>query len=545
MKILWLDINSSYSHSSLAIPAMDAQLDTVLKQSHSWKIVRGTLKTPYNEILEQIDEFNPSVIFSTIWLFNHCSVNHILAKYKIINPYVRIYLGGPEFLGNNKEFLFKNKHINTVFRGDGESIYKHLIYNIRNKETINNLPGACHIDPSGQYQDNGFATTDCFSKLYPPEMSDFFEWNKPFVQLETSRGCFNTCSFCVSGKISRVQNRDIEEIKKRIDFITKKGIREIRILDRTFNANPTRASELLKIFTSYKGDIRFHLEIHPAFLSKEVKQLIKDAPHNSLHLEAGVQSLKNSTINLCKRKGDVESTLKGISFLCSETPHTIHTDLIFGLPYYSYPELIQDSLSLMSLSPEEIQLESLKVLPGTMINQESSKHKLVYSPIPPYEILCNPWLSLKEQGKASTLSIILDIFYNSKEWSYCFKNVISKEKTFLEEFTVFFHNSGLGKSISNEKRGTILWRFTQEKYPHLMLIIAITWMTEGLSAHNGPGLMSRQWKASSSEITNPVYDSQVSNNVYRYIKWENKIFWFIFNRKSNTSKSLVNFIELF
>jgi hypothetical protein len=545
MKILWLDINSSYSHSSLAIPAMDAQLDTILRQSHSWKIVRGTLKTPENQILEQIDEFKPSVIFSTLWLFNYSAINQILAKYKMINPNVRMYLGGPEFLGNNREFLLKNKHINTVFRGDGESIYTSLIYNILNEETINKLPGACHIDSSGLYQENGFATINCFSSLNPPEISDFFEWNKPFVQLETSRGCFNTCSFCVSGRIGRIQNRDIDEIKKRIDFIAKKGIKEIRILDRTFNANPTRASELLKIFTSYKGSINFHLEIHPAFLSKDIKKLIKSAPYNSLHLEAGVQSLNNKTINSCQRKGDVESTIEGISFLCSETTHTIHTDLIFGLPHYSYPELINDSLALMDLSPDEIQLESLKVLPGTMIKEESSKYGLVYSPIPPYEILCNPWLSINQQGKASTLSIILDLYYNSKEWSHCFKRVTSKEPTFLEEFTDFFHKSGLGKSISNEKRGTVLWNFAQEKYPYLMLTIAFTWMTEGLTANTGPGLMSRQWKASSSKINNPIYDSQVSNNVYRYIEYEDQIFWFLFNRKSNTSKSLVNFIELF
>jgi hypothetical protein len=545
MKILWLDINSSYSHSSLAIPAMDAQLDEYSRQKHSWEIVRGTLKTPANQILEKIYEFNPSIIFSTLWLFNHNSVNHILAKFKKINPHVRIYLGGPEFLGDNEEFLTKNRHINTVFRGDGEGIYKSIINNIEDEQKINDLPGACYINVTGDYKDNNYARIDDFTQLIPPENSDLFEWDKPFVQLETSRGCFNTCSFCISGISCGIQNRDIDEIRTRINIIASKGIREIRILDRTFNANPTRALKLLEIFTSYKGRINFHLEIHPAFLSTEVKQIIKDAPYNSLHLEAGVQSLNRSTINSCQRKGDVESTVEGISFLCSETPHTIHTDLIFGLPYYSYHELIDDSLALMELSPEEIQLESLKVLPGTMIREESSRYRLIYSPTPPYEILCTPWLSLREHGKASTLSMILDLYYNNKEWSHCFTRMAKSNTQFLEEFTDFFHESGLDKSIGIEKKGTILWLFAQEQYPDLMLIIAITWISEGLSANTGPGLMSVQWKASSSTIDNPVYNSQVSNNVYRYIESEGKRFWFLFNRKSNSSKSLINFIQVF
>lgn len=545
MKILWLDINSSYSHSSLAIPAMDAQLDEFSRQNHSWKIVRGTIKTPHNKILQQIDIFKPSVILSTLWLFNHHTINHVLAKYKKIDPYVKIYLGGPEFLGDNQDFLTNNKHIDIVFRGDGEEIYKKLINNISDTHIITKLPGACHINTSGQYIDNGTAKITDFSKLTPPEESLFFEWDKPFVQLETSRGCFNTCSFCVSGEVRNIQDRDINEIKTRINFMAKKGVREIRILDRTFNANPKRASELLKIFASYKGNITFHLEIHPAFLTSQTKESIKKAPSNSLHLEAGVQSLNNHTIKSCLRKGDVQSTLRGISFLCSETPHTIHTDLIFGLPYYSYQELLSDAQTLMSLSPEEIQLESLKVLPGTKIRDMASKYGIIHSPIPPYEVLCTPWLSLNEQGKASSLSIILDLYYNSKEWSHCFKNITTKEPALLEEFTDFFHKSGVGKSISNEKRGILLWHFAQEKYPNIKPIIAITWMAEGLSANIGPGLMSQQWKVSSSTVKNPIYDPKVSNNVYRYIKHKNKIFWFLFNRKSNTSKSLINFTQVF
>lgn len=41
MKILWLDLNSSYAHSSLALPALHAQIAT--DNSIEWEIVSATI----------------------------------------------------------------------------------------------------------------------------------------------------------------------------------------------------------------------------------------------------------------------------------------------------------------------------------------------------------------------------------------------------------------------------------------------------------------------------------------------------------------------
>ena len=35
-----------------------------------------------------------------------------------------------------------------------------------------------------------------FSELVPPEESRFFNWSKPFVQLETTRGCLTPVPLC-------------------------------------------------------------------------------------------------------------------------------------------------------------------------------------------------------------------------------------------------------------------------------------------------------------------------------------------------------------
>ena len=68
------------------------------------------------------------------------------------------------------------------------------------------------------------------------------------------------------------------------------------MLDRTFNYNNKRAKELLDIFREFSPDICFHLEIHPALLPQELKEELKALPKGLLHLEAGIQSLRDEVL---------------------------------------------------------------------------------------------------------------------------------------------------------------------------------------------------------------------------------------------------------
>ena len=74
------------------------------------------------------------------------------------------------------------------------------------------------------------------------------------------------------------------------------GIRDVRILDRTFNYNASRARALLELFRSYHPALHFHLEIHPALLTEELKSLLAGMPAGLLHLEAGIQSLHEDVL---------------------------------------------------------------------------------------------------------------------------------------------------------------------------------------------------------------------------------------------------------
>lgn len=114
MKILWIDLNSSYAHSSLALPALHAQI--AKNNSVKWEIVSATINENVGMIVDEIYRHQPDIIAATTWLFNHEQLLHITARLKALLPNSCFILGGPEFLGNNEDFLHKNPFIDCVFR---------------------------------------------------------------------------------------------------------------------------------------------------------------------------------------------------------------------------------------------------------------------------------------------------------------------------------------------------------------------------------------------------------------------------------------------
>ena len=268
MKILWIDLNSSYAHSSLALPALHAQIAN--DPSIEWAIVSATINENAGTVVDEAYRHKPDIIAATTWLFNHEQLLHITSRLKVLLPKACLILGGPEFLGNNELFLRKYPFVDCVFRGEGEEVFPQWLTCWNQPELWNDIAGLCYLDTDKQYRDNGTARVLNFSRLIPPEKSCFFNWDKPFVQLETTRGCFNTCAFCVSGGEKPIRTLSIENIRQRLQTIHEHGIKNIRVLDRTFNYNTHRAKELLQLFLEYP-DIHFHLEIHPALLSEELK----------------------------------------------------------------------------------------------------------------------------------------------------------------------------------------------------------------------------------------------------------------------------------
>ena len=486
MKLLWLDLNSSYAHSSLALPALHAQIadDTTIE----WCTVSATINENTGMVVNQIYRHQPDIIAATNWLFNHEQLLHIVSRAKALLPHCCIVLGGPEFLGDNEAFLRKNKFVSGVFRGEGEEVFP-IWLKVWNHPVSEwkQVSGLCYLDESDRYQDNGIARVMNFSQLVSPEKSSFFNWSKPFVQLETTRGCFNTCAFCVSGGEKPVRTISLEAIRERLNVIHQHGIKNVRVLDRTFNYNNKRAKELLHLFREYAPDICFHLEIHPALLSEELKEELAVLPSGLLHLEAGIQSLREPVLEKSRRIGKLSDALQGLKYLCSLKNMETHADLIAGLPLYHLSEIFEDVRTLAEYGAGEIQLESLKLLPGTEMRRRAEELGIQYSPLPPYEVLRTKEISVEELQTAHYLSRLLDGFYNTPTWRSITRTLILENPQFLHELLDHLVQTDvIDTPLSLEKRGLIIYDFCKNHYPDYVTQVSIAWIEAGMSLKKIP-----------------------------------------------------------
>ena len=484
MKILWIDLNSSYAHASLALPAIHAQMAD--RQNMEWGVVAATINDHPGTVVEKICRQQPDVLAATAWLFNHEALLHIAARAKALMPRCQLVLGGPEFLGDNEEYLRQHPYVDAVFRGEGEESFPQ--WAASGKEQWAHIPGLCYIDKqNGTYIDNGIARVKDFDHLLPPEASPFFNWSKPFVQLETTRGCFNTCAFCVSGGEKPVRALPVDDIRQRLENIRRHGIRDVRVLDRTFNYNTRRAQELLELFRTFHPDMRFHLEIHPALLGDELKSLLQEMPAGLLHLEAGIQSLHGDVLAASRRMGDLQASLEGLRFLCSLPNLVIHADLIAGLPLYRLPQIFDDVRTLAKFRAGEIQLESLKVLPGTEMRRRAQELGICYSPLPPYEVLKTNEISPAELQTARLLSRLLDGYYNATAWQEVTRQLILHDADFLPAFLQRLTRLNvIDHPLSLERRGILLYEFCEEHYPAFTLSVSQAWIEAGLSLKKKP-----------------------------------------------------------
>lgn len=485
MKILWIDLNSSYAHSSLALPALHAQVKN--NYNDEWRIVSATINENVGMVVDEICRHQPDILAATCWLFNHEALMHIASRAKALLPHACLILGGPEFLGENEAFLRRNPFVDCVFRGEGEVEFAHWLACWNRPEKWESITGLCWLDAEGQYQDNGLARVQAFDQLVSPEESEFFNWEKPFVQLETTRGCFNTCAFCVSGGEKPVRTLSIEAIRERLQIIHRHGIKNVRVLDRTFNFHPRRAKELLNLFLEFHPHIRFHLEIHPALLSDELKSELQQLPEGLLHLEAGIQSLREPVLEKCRRLGKLSDALNGLQFLCTLTNMETHADLIAGLPLYRLNEIFEDIHTLAGYQAGEIQLESLKLLPGTEMRRRAEELGIRYSPLPPYEVLQTNEITTGELQVARRLSRLLDAFYNTPAWQELTRQLILKEENFLYHFLDYLTEANLiDQPMSLEKRGLVLYQYIKEYQPAYLTKASIAWIEAGMSLKKQP-----------------------------------------------------------
>ena len=468
MKILLAACNAKYIHSNLAV----YNLKSCSGEYSSRVVVKEyTINQIRDDILKDIYLEQPDVVCFSCYIWNISFVRELVPDLKKILPQVEFWAGGPEVSYDAVEFLKKNPVFFGVMVGEGEETFHELAgyYIERKPETLSGIRGVAFRDENKgrDIVHTGWRELMDLSKV-PFAYSNLTEFKNRIIYYESSRGCPFSCSYCLSSIDKKLRFRDIELVKKELQFFIDNKVPQVKFVDRTFNCKHDHAMEIWRYITEHDNGItNFHFEISADLLRAEELALMKTMRPGLIQLEIGVQSTNPQTIKAIRRTMDFEK-LKGIV----EQIHSFgnihqHLDLIAGLPYEGYDSFHKSFCDVYALRPEQFQLGFLKVLKGSHMMEMTGEYQILYKDREPYEVLSTAWLTYGEILRLKMVESMVEVYYNSGQ----FKNtLVFLEKYFDDPFRMyealgrFYEKKGYSEiSHSRMRRYEILMEFAGEQ----------------------------------------------------------------------------------
>ena len=468
LKILLAACNAKYIHSNLAVYNLKSCSG---EYSHNVVIKEYTINQIQDDILKDIYLEQPDVICFSCYIWNISFVKELVPDLKKILPHVDFWAGGPEVSYDAVEFLKKNPAFFGVMVGEGEETFHELAgyYIERKPENLKEIRGVVFHDETKvpDIVHTGWRELMDLSKV-PFAYSNLTEFKNRIIYYESSRGCPFSCSYCLSSIDKKLRFRDIELVKKELQFFIDNKVPQVKFVDRTFNCKHDHAMAIWRYITEHDNGItNFHFEISADLLREEELALMKTMRPGLIQLEIGVQSTNPQTIKAIRRTMDFEK-LKGIV----DQIHSFgnihqHLDLIAGLPYEGYESFHKSFCDVYALRPEQFQLGFLKVLKGSHMMEMTGEYQILYKDREPYEVLSTTWLTYGEILGLKMVESMVEVYYNSGQFKH---TLVFLEQYFEDPFRMyealgrFYEKKGYSEiSHSRMRRYEILMEFAGEQ----------------------------------------------------------------------------------
>ena len=469
MKVLLAAVNAKYIHSNLAVYCLRAYAKERYPESEI-AIAEYTINQPFDEILTDLYRRNPDVLCLSCYLWNITEVGQILRETAKILPKTAIWLGGPEVSYNAREVLENYPMVQGIMKGEGEESFTELVAyygKLKERKQLRDIEGLMFRDENGEIiETENRPILDLSTVPFVYEHIEDFQ--NRIIYYESSRGCPFSCSYCLSSIDKKLRFRDIELVKKELQFFIDNKVPQVKFVDRTFNCKHDHAMAIWRYITEHDNGItNFHFEISADLLREEELALMKTMRPGLIQLEIGVQSTNPQTIKAIRRTMDFEK-LKGIV----EQIHSFgnihqHLDLIAGLPYEGYESFHKSFCDVYALRPEQFQLGFLKVLKGSHMMEMTGEYQILYKDREPYEVLSTAWLTYGEILGLKMVESMVEVYYNSGQFKH---TLVFLEQYFEDPFRMyealgrFYEKKGYSEiSHSRMRRYEILMEFAGEQ----------------------------------------------------------------------------------
>jgi radical SAM superfamily enzyme YgiQ (UPF0313 family) len=423
------DVTSPGENLMPAAACLRAALERSAETRH-WDI----LETPAEQdtaadaaLADRLAALRPDALSATCTLWNIERTLHLLKRLKRRLPALKIVLGGPDIalqhpllpgIGGQRSEVRDHSlplrsspsdirsltsdlrssssafSADALVTGEGETVFPAVLRFFRTGRAPD-FQGVAWRAPDGSFaEDARRRPVKPLRDLLPaPE----HPVNKPdafgMAYLETSRGCPMRCAFCCYN-IRRTATTCLppEEVAARVRVLRERGVREIRLLDPTFNAHP-RFNEVLEAMRRENPGRRiiFFVEIRADTLTDDQARRLAEA--GVTEAEVGIQSTDPDVLRILHRPLNAGRVLRGIEALLR---HGVRPtlDFMYALPAQDESD-IGRSLDWLARFGDAIHPQFLPtlLLPGTELRDRARELGLRAQRLPPYRVLATDRLS--------------------------------------------------------------------------------------------------------------------------------------------------------
>ena len=464
MKILLAACNAKYIHSNLAV----YDLKAYSSDYDEHVILREyTINQPKDEILKDIYSSGADVVCFSCYIWNISFVRELIRDLVKILPKTAFWAGGPEVSYDAEKFLTEMPEMTGVMVGEGEKTFHDLLeFYIDGKDSLEEISGIAYRTGDKIIHNGWRELMDLSAIPFVYEHLEKFE--NRIIYYESSRGCPFSCSYCLSSIDKKLRFRDLELVKKELQFFLDHRVPQVKFVDRTFNCKHEHAMTIWKYILEHdNGVTNFHFEISADLLREKEMELMSQMRPGLIQLEIGVQSTNPETIRAIHRHMDLKKLEHCVNRVHSFRNIHQHLDLIAGLPYEDYDTFHQSFNDVYQMKPDQLQLGFLKVLKGSLMQKEAEGYGIVYKEKEPYEVLSTNWLTYGEVLKLKMVESMVEVYYNSGQFWHTLEYLIPLEKdafTFYEKLGSFYEKKGYSEiSHSRMRRYEILLEYLQEE----------------------------------------------------------------------------------
>lgn len=418
MKFLLAAFNAKYIHSNPAIYSLKAYAGE--QYASHIELAEYTINHSLNQILADIYKRKPDVIGFSCYIWNFTLVQEVLGEVHKLLPNTEIWLGGPEVSFECHAILEKYPYVKGIMIGEGEETFLNLLrYYLKEKDqSLEEIPGLALS--TGYTSERDLVNLSQVPFLYSAGSTDKLnDFENRIIYYESSRGCPFRCSYCLSSIDKKVRLRDMELVKKELQFFLDHNVPQVKFIDRTFNCSHAHAKTIWRYIMEHdNGVTNFHFEVAADLLDEEELALLHQMRPGLVQLEIGVQTTNPDTLKEIRRITNLDKLRQVVAQIHSGNNVHMHLDLIAGLPFENYESFARSFRDVYAMKPEQLQLGFLKVLKGSYMYDMAQQYGLKYLSQPPYEVLFTNWLSYEDVLRLKQVEEMVELYYNSNQFTH-------------------------------------------------------------------------------------------------------------------------------